>query len=103
MHRGDPTQAVRQPHFASARVRHDAICIWVIPQDRIVSLILLQCLRKAIQNMRLGSDSDIASEIQGTHLRNRTEAIRWPNFASMCVKHNSKHSSGRSHSSNSLA
>ena len=37
------------------------------------------------------------------HLGDPTEAVRWPDIASMRVKHNNKYASGRSYRSSSLA
>ena len=86
------------------------IRIWAILQR----LILPQCLHKAIQNMHLGDPAkalpilpqcmqeSLQDTMQSMHLGNRTEAIPWHGIASMRVNPNTKHSSGRSHRSNSL-
>ena len=137
IHLGAPTKASRRPDIASMCVQHNTkhasgrchtsnsstsrclsackaqyeIRIWAILQKQFVSLILPQCLHKAIQNMHLGDPAKalpilpqcMQDPIQSMHLGNRTEAVPWHGIASMRVNPNAKHSSGRSHRSISLA
>ena len=137
IHLGAPTKASRRPDIASICVQHNTkhasgrchtnnsstscclsacktqyeIRIWAILQKLLVSLMLPQCLYRAIQNMHLGDAAKalpilpqcMQDTIQSMHLGNRTEAVPWHGIASKRANPRTKHSCGRSHRSSSLA